>query len=82
MKMDEYVCLGRLLFVGGWKCAEEVFGDLSASYTPSVSMMLELSAGCSDTSQITHWVRSATSMTLRKVSGHAFQMYNNYYQSL
>ena len=59
MKMGKCVCLGRLLIVGGWKCAEEVFGDLSASYTPSVNMTLELSAGCLDTSQITHWVRSA-----------------------
>ena len=49
--------------MGGWKYAEEVFGDLSASSTPSVSMMLQSSAGCLATSQIMHWVRSVTSTT-------------------
>lgn len=57
VKMDKYVCLGSLPIVGGWKYAEEVFGDLSATLTPLVTMMCQSSAECLDTSRITHWVQ-------------------------
>ena len=64
VKMDRFVCLESLPIVGGWKCAEEAFGDLSASHTPSESMILQSSVGCLDTSQTTHWVKSATSIII------------------
>ena len=72
MKMDKFVCPESIPIMGGWKCVEEVFGDLSASHTPSVSLMLQSSVGCLDTSQTTLWVRSATSITLCMVSEHAY----------
>lgn len=79
VKMDRCVCLGSRPIMGGWNYAEEVFGDLSASPTPSVSMMLQSSAGCLATSQIMHWVRSVTSTTNYNIYKHGCQLHGNYY---